>query len=504
MKNKIINTIELKNIRKKYSNKKIVHCHGVYDMLHHGHFLHLHKAKELGDITVVTVTSDQFVNKGPKRPYFSQEQRAFMLSSLELVDYVAINDNALAINIIKSLKPDIYLKGNDYKNIDKDRTGGIAKEKEAVESVGGKLIFTDEPTNSSTELLNEYFLEWDEEQRKTLEDIKESQSVDSIISLIDSFIDKKILVVGEPIIDSYVYSNAQNMASKSPIISSDYKYREDCAGGSLAIANHLSELGCQVTLLLTHGNDDKSLNFIKGNLLPNVKLISHALEGQATPQKTRYLNIGHNEKLFEITNLPTNQWKDSDPKNFINDLLHYEKESDLVIISDFGHGLFQDQVLKSLKKIKSFTALNVQTNSGNLGFNYFIKHNRYDYLCLDKREFRLALHDRISSVDELININAGNKFNLPASMTLGPEGSMYIDKNGLHYKSPIFFKDVIDTTGAGDAYFAITSLLVSMDVESKLIPFIGNCHAGLKTRIIGNKKVVSKLDLLRTIKSILT
>ena len=104
----------------------------------------------------------------------------------------------------------------------------------------------------------------------------------------------------------------------------------------------------------------------------------------------------------------------------------------------------------------------------------------------------------------MIKINAGRKFKLPASMTLGPEGSMFINKDGNQYKSPVFFKDVIDTTGAGDAFFAITSLLVYMDANPNLIPFIGNCHAGLKTRIIGNKKVVSKLDLIRTIKSVLS
>ena len=78
MKNKIITIDKLASIRKKYSNKKIVHCHGVYDMLHHGHFLHLYKAQEMGDIIIVTVTSDQFVNKGPKRPYFSQNQKDMM------------------------------------------------------------------------------------------------------------------------------------------------------------------------------------------------------------------------------------------------------------------------------------------------------------------------------------------------------------------------------------------------------------------------------------------
>ena len=81
---------------------------------------------------------------------------------------------------------------------------------------------------------------------------------------------------------------------------------------------------------------------------------------------------------------------------------------------------------------------------------------------------------------------------------------MYYDEDGSAYRCPIFFEDIIDTTGAGDAFLALTSLLVQQKVDSVLIPFLGNCIAGLKTRIVGNKKPVSKLDLIRTANSILS
>ena len=86
---------------------------------------------------------------------------------------------------------------------------------------------------------------------------------------------------------------------------------------------------------------------------------------------------------------------------------------------------------------------------------------------------------------------------------MGISGSLFFDKNGKEHHCPIFFKDVIDTTGAGDAYFAMTSALVKLAAPSITIPFIGNCFAGLKTRIIGNKYPVSKIDLIRTVKAIL-
>ena len=172
MKNKIVKISDLAMIRKNNPNKIIVHCHGVFDLLHHGHFLHLNKAREIGDITVVTITSDRYVNKGPDRPYFNADKRAFMLASLEQVDYVSINDASISVKPIKSLSPDYYLKGYDYSNIEEDRTGGISKEKMAVESVGGKIIFSNDLSDSSTKLLNKYFLDWDEEQQKTIGKIR--------------------------------------------------------------------------------------------------------------------------------------------------------------------------------------------------------------------------------------------------------------------------------------------------------------------------------------------
>ena len=73
------------------SGRRIVHCHGVFDLLHIGHIRHFEAAKQHGDVLVVTLTPDKYVNKGPHRPAFPQDLRAEMIASLGCVDYVAIN-----------------------------------------------------------------------------------------------------------------------------------------------------------------------------------------------------------------------------------------------------------------------------------------------------------------------------------------------------------------------------------------------------------------------------
>ena len=117
---------KLDNLKKK--GKKIILCHGVFDVLHYGHVLHFEEAKKLGDILVVSVTSDKFVNKGPNRPIFNLETRMRMLSSIKDIDFVIANNNQTPIDLIKNLKPNIYCKGKDYINNSKDLTGNIKKE----------------------------------------------------------------------------------------------------------------------------------------------------------------------------------------------------------------------------------------------------------------------------------------------------------------------------------------------------------------------------------------
>ena len=130
MKSKIYNLSDLKKVihKEKIKNRKIVLCHGVFDLLHVGHIKHLQKAKENGDKLVVTLTPDKYVNKGPGKPVFNQSLRSEAIAALDSVDFVAVNDSSTAVNPIKVLKPNVYCKGKDYKNFNNDITGEIRNE----------------------------------------------------------------------------------------------------------------------------------------------------------------------------------------------------------------------------------------------------------------------------------------------------------------------------------------------------------------------------------------
>ena len=75
----------------KSEGRKIVHCHGCFDLMHPGHIKHFQAAKKMGDILVVTITPDMYVDKGRDRPVFKEDLRADSIAALECVDYVGIN-----------------------------------------------------------------------------------------------------------------------------------------------------------------------------------------------------------------------------------------------------------------------------------------------------------------------------------------------------------------------------------------------------------------------------
>ena len=122
MNKKILNIEELKEVlniirNKKNENQKIVFTNGCFDILHRGHVEYLQKAKELGDLLILGLNSDLSVKKlkGEKRPINNEEDRAIVLSALESVDYITIFNEDTPFELIKIVKPDILVKGGDYK-----------------------------------------------------------------------------------------------------------------------------------------------------------------------------------------------------------------------------------------------------------------------------------------------------------------------------------------------------------------------------------------------------
>ena len=220
MKRKIYNLSDLKKVihKEKIKNRKIVLCHGVFDLLHVGHIKHLQKAKENGDKLVVTLTPDKYVNKGPGKPVFNQSLRSEAIAALDSVDFVAVNDSSTAVNPIKVLKPNVYCKGKDYKNFNDDITGEIRNELKALKQIKGKIIFTEELTFSSSRIINKSTDFYSSKQKKIINKVRKLFNFEEIKKTINSFNKFKILVIGETIIDQYNFCEALGKSGKEPIL----------------------------------------------------------------------------------------------------------------------------------------------------------------------------------------------------------------------------------------------------------------------------------------------
>ncbi len=121
----------------KAAGKKIVFTNGCFDILHIGHIRYLRDAKALGDVLIIGLNSDKSVSKiKPGRPVNTQNHRAEVLASLEMVDYVTLFDEETPYELINLLKPDVLVKGGDWEK--EDIVGSdIAKETRSLPYVKG-------------------------------------------------------------------------------------------------------------------------------------------------------------------------------------------------------------------------------------------------------------------------------------------------------------------------------------------------------------------------------
>jgi len=492
----------LEKLRKE--GKKIAHCHGCFDLLHPGHLKHFQAAKKKGDVLVVTLTKDEFVNKGPGRPVFNHHLRADSIAALECVDYVAINEWPTAIETIKLLKPHFYVKGSDYADRSSDLSGKIYEEEEAVKSVGGMLHFTDEVSFSSTSLINTFLSPYPQEAKDFFHAFRKEHSATDIINRIKLVEDLKVLVIGDIIIDEYHYCLGMGKSAKDNIIATKFISDEVFAGGVLAAANHISGFCKDVTLLSCIGRKNNYDDFIASHLKPNIKQNFYDRDDVPTVVKRRFVDPAFLTKLFEVCYLddisPMSKETETEIIGYLQDTL---KNFDLVLVTDFGHGMITPKIIKLLSEKAKFLAINVQTNSANLGYNLITKIHKADFICIDEPEMRLACHDKISNLEQLIE-DVSKKINCEKIIvTRGHKGSLtYSSKDGFS-EIPVFSKDVVDRIGAGDAFFSVAAPCVCKNNPMKVAGFVGNAVGAMKVLIVGNRAPVEPLPLFKYITTLL-
>jgi len=485
------------------NGQTIVHCHGVFDLLHVGHIRHLEEAKSLGDVLVVTVTPDCYVNKGPHRPAFQQDLRVEGIAALDAVDYVAVNRWETAENAIKALKPDIYVKGPDYKPDRPDLTGGIARETAAVEAIGGRLEITDDVQFSSTSLLNRYVPLFPSDLNGWLTKFRERYTAQDIIRYLDRMRDLRVLVIGEAILDEYVYCHALGKSSKEPILAMQYTSKELHAGGSLAIANHLADFCDHVELVSYLGTVQPQEKFIRRNLKPNVLPRFVYKTGSPTIVKRRFIEEYQFSKILEVYEMNDADLTSRENTEFCEMLDGKLSDYDVVVVADFGHGLLTKAAIDVVGKQAPFLAVNTQINAANNGFHTISKYPRADYVSIHETEIRLDQRDSQGNLNDIVE-RLSDGLGCPSVMvTQGKRGTLLYQQDQGFFESPSLAAKVVDRIGAGDALFALTAPCVAMGAPPDVVGLIGNLAGAQSVMTVGNSASIDRVQLVRSVESLL-
>jgi rfaE bifunctional protein nucleotidyltransferase chain/domain len=484
--------------------RTVVQAHGTFDLLHLGHVRHLESARALGDVLIVTLTADRFVNKGPGRPVFGEGFRAEMLASLHHVDWVAITDAPDAVGALELIGPSIYVKGQEYENADDDVTGKITLERHAVEARGGRIHFTDQIVFSSTELINRHFNIVDPHVRDHLDGLRADNALAELTALIEKVRDYRVVLVGDAIIDEYQFALPMGKPPKESVLAARLQDVELFAGGVIAAANHVASFCAEVEIITCLGGAASHEELIRRSLKPNVRLHALTRPGVPTTLKRRFVDPSCMRKLFEVYVMDDDPLTPAMQTEFDALIAELAPKSDVVIVTDFGHGLIAPSSVATLIEASPFLAVNAQSNSANMGYNLITKYPRADYVCVDAPEARLALSDRVSSIGDIAHRLCEGEIDCSKLIiTHGKHGCVTYERGEPAQSLPAVARKVVDTVGAGDAFLAVTAPLVAAGGRMDMIGFVGNVVGALKVEIVGHRHSIEKASLIKGITGLL-
>ena len=467
--------------------KKVIMCHGTFDLVHPGHIRHLMYAKGKADILVASLTSDSHINKANFRPFVPQDLRAMNLAALEIVDYVVVDEHPTPIDNLKFLQPDFFAKGYEY-----SADGVHPKTREemaALETYGGQIIFTpgDFVLSSSS----------------IIELTPPNLAVDKLLALLHSeglgFADLgraleklpgiKVHVIGDTIVDSYTYCTLIGGTAKTPTFSVKYDRQADFPGGAAVVAKHLRKAGADVVFSTVMG-EDALKNFVIDDLTAaGIRCEPVVDPTRPTTHKNAFITNGYRMlKVDKLDNRPINEKTLERLKKSLA-----QHPVDGVVFSDFRHGLFNRLTIPELVSAVPPGSLRVADSQVANRWGNILEFQNFDLITPNEREARFALGDQDSTVRPLaleLYKKAGCK-NL--ILKLGERGI-------ITYRSPdpqvrsfftvdSFADKVVDAVGAGDALLAYATLSLIATRSNVIASILGSLAAAVACEHDGNNPV---------------
>lgn len=479
--------VTLKFLKKKFlkfpRKKKIALCHGVFDIVHPGHLRHLIYTKKKAEFLIVSITKDIFIKKGKYRPHVPQEIRAVNLCYYTMVDYVIIDDYETPINLLKDLQPDFFSKGYEYSDLSfiKGETK-TSEESDIIKKYGGQIIFTPgDIVYSSTEILSKKKPLLSHEKLNLIFE-NEKIGFKEIFQALKGFKEKKVHIIGDTIIDSLSRCSMLGGQSKTPTMSILFENRENFIGGAAIVAKHLSAAGAKVTFTTIMGNDDlmkyakKDLKDIKLNLIIDNK--------RPTTNKNSF--VVDNYRLIKVDTLDNSPFNDEIMKK-IHTLIK-STHSDLVIFSDFRHGIFNSTSIPFLIEAIPKNVIKVADSQVASRWGNILDFKSFDIITPNEKEARFALGDQDSNIGLLANTLEKKAKSTLLILKLGDKGVLFTNehKKDQYYFIDSFVNNLVDAVGAGDALLAYSSLSYAVNKNNAISAVLGSIAASCECEKDGN------------------
>jgi rfaE bifunctional protein kinase chain/domain/rfaE bifunctional protein nucleotidyltransferase chain/domain len=473
-----------KILGKRPRKKKVILCHGNFDVVHPGHVRHLIYAKSKADLLIVSITADKYIQKGVYRPFVPENLRALNLAAFEMVDYVTIDDNKTSIRILKNLKPDFFAKGFEYSS--GELPPATQEEAKVVEKYGGEMIFTPgDIVYSSTKLLN--LSEPKIDNYKILDLMERNKvSFNNLRETLKKIKKLKVHVIGDTIIDTHTKTNLIGGYLKTPTPSVLYQETKDYTGGAAIVAKHLKKAGAKVCFTTILGND-KLKDFVIDEMKKSkIKLNFIVDKTRPTTNKNTIMTTGYNLlKIDKVDNQPIS----GSILNRIKDIIFKEK-ADIVIFSDFRHGIFNKSSIPILtaaikKGIFKVADSQVATRWGNI-----TDFKNFDLVTPNEKEARFSLADQDSSISSM-TLELDKKINCKnLILKLGGRGLFAKGKSNRNgFALPSFTKRIVDAVGAGDALLAYSSLALRSTKSILISSILGSLAASCECEKDGNIEI---------------
>lgn len=480
--------------------RKVIMCHGTFDIVHPGHVRHLLYAKSKGDVLVASLTADAHIVKANFRPFVPQELRAFNLAALEVVDFVVIDHDPTPIKNLGIIQPDYFAKGYEY-----TRDGlhpRTQEEKVAVEAYGGEIIFTPGDIIYSSSHIIETEPPAIATERLMSVLAAESLNLDDLRDALDQLKGVRVHVIGDTIIDTYTHTVLIGGMTKTPTMSVRYDNRKDFVGGAGIVAKHLKSAGAEVTFSTVLGDDALAEFTLKDLETAGVNTMPIIDRTRPTTHKNAIIAGGYN--LLKIDTLDNRSISERIADSLVQQIR--ETETDIVLFSDFRHGIFNRDTIPPLTNAIPANVFKVADSQVASRWGNILEFHGFDLITPNEREARFALGDQDSVVRPLgleLYQRAGCKVLI---LKLGERGLMTFrstPKKDEDVRSffalDTFAERVVDAVGSGDALLAYAALSLHATKNTVIASVLGALAAAVECEHEGNvpvrpKDVIDTLD----------